>query len=217
MTYKLSDAQLIIMSAAAQRGDRCLTPSETLKGAALGKVATKLMGLGLAHEAKAKAGMPVWRRDDGGNGIALKLTAAGLKAIAIEDDREPADAPEQTPMIEADQIAAHSAIGSAPTTRESPRAGSKLALMLGFLQRPEGATVERLIEATGWLPHTVRAAFTGLRKRGYSVTREGRAGAGSIYRVARPSAEASTPTVEVIEESAPTVKARRGPKAKRAA
>ena len=35
-------------------------------------------------------------------------------------------------MIEPEQIAAHSAIGSAPTTREGPRAGSKLALVLGF-------------------------------------------------------------------------------------
>ena len=59
------------------------------------------------REAKAKAGMPVWRRDDDGNGFALKLTAAGLKAIAIEDDRGPAGEPCETLMIEPDQIAAH--------------------------------------------------------------------------------------------------------------
>ena len=217
MTYKLSDAQLIMMSTAAQRNDRCLMPSETLKGAALSKLASKFIMLGLVREAKAKAGMPVWRRDDDGNGFALKLTAAGLKAIAIEDDRGPAGEPCETLMIEPEQIAAHSAIGSAPTTRESPRAGSKLALVLGFLQRPEGATVEQLIEATGWLPHTTRAALTGLRKRGYSVAREGRPDEGSIYRVACPAAEASPQIVEVVEVAAPTVKARRGAKARRAA
>src|SRR6202030_318431 len=40
-----------------------------------------------------------------------------------------------------------------------------------------------LTQATGWLPHTTRAALTGLRKRGYTVIRE-RIGAGdSVYRV----------------------------------
>ena len=121
MTYKLSDAQLIMMSTAAQRNDRCLMPSETLKGAALSKLTSKFIRLGLVREAKAKAGMPVWRRDDDGNGFALKLTAAGLKAIAIEGDRGPAGEPCETLMIEPEQIAAHSAIGSAPTTREPPR------------------------------------------------------------------------------------------------
>jgi Protein of unknown function (DUF3489) len=40
-----------------------------------------------------------------------------------------------------------------------------------------------LTQATGWLPHTTRAALTGLRKRGYAVIRE-RIGAGdSVYRI----------------------------------
>ncbi len=38
--------------------------------------------------------------------------------------------------------------------------------------------------ATGWLPHTTRAALTGLRKRGYAVNREVADG-GSVYRVAQ--------------------------------
>ena len=39
-----------------------------------------------------------------------------------------------------------------------------------MLQRDCGATLEELIAATDWLPHTTRAALTGLRKRGYAVT-----------------------------------------------
>ena len=31
----------------------------------------------------------------------------------------------------------------------------------------EGATLEQMIAVTGWLPHTTRAALTGLRKSGY--------------------------------------------------
>jgi Protein of unknown function (DUF3489) len=39
-----------------------------------------------------------------------------------------------------------------------------------LLQRDYGATLEELIAATDWLPHTTRAALTGLRKRGYAAT-----------------------------------------------
>ena len=49
MAYKLSDAQLIMMSTAAQRNDRCLMPSETLKGAALSELASKFIRLGLVR------------------------------------------------------------------------------------------------------------------------------------------------------------------------
>ena len=37
--------------------------------------------------------MPAWRRDDAGQGYALKLTAAGLKAIAVDEGSEEAIAP----------------------------------------------------------------------------------------------------------------------------
>lgn len=48
---------------------------------------------------------------------------------------------------------------------------SKTALILGMLQRTEGATLEQLGEATSWQPHTTRAALTGLRKKGHVVVR----------------------------------------------
>ena len=43
------------------------------------------------------------------------------------------------------------------------------AQVIELLQRDHGATVDELIAATGWLAHTIRAALTGLRKRGYAV------------------------------------------------
>ena len=42
MSVKLTDAQLVMMSAAAQREDRCFSAPATIKGAALGKVGVKL-------------------------------------------------------------------------------------------------------------------------------------------------------------------------------
>jgi hypothetical protein len=84
MSVKLADAQLVMLSAAAQREDHCLSAPDKMKGAILAKVNGKLVKLGLAREVRAKAGMPVWRPDDAGQSYALKLTAAALKAIAVD-------------------------------------------------------------------------------------------------------------------------------------
>jgi hypothetical protein len=50
------------------------------------------------------------------------------------------------------------------------------------MNRPKGATLDELVEATDWLPHTTRAALTGLRKRGLTVERVKDEGRASIYR-----------------------------------
>ena len=52
-----------------------------------------------------------------------------------------------------------------------PKPLSKIALIVGMLQRGEGATLEQMVEVTGWLPHTTRAALTGLRKKGHNIAR----------------------------------------------
>ena len=83
---KLTDTQFAILSEASQRKDRCLIPPKTLKAAAAQKVAAKLLKAGLVREIKAKAGMEVWRRDEEtGQAYSLKLTDAGLKAIAADE------------------------------------------------------------------------------------------------------------------------------------
>ena len=91
-------------------------------------------------------------------------------------------------VVEPDPVQATDAIATKPQSAQVwPRSGSKLAIVLGLLEAPEGASLTRLIEVTGWLPHTTRAALTGLRKRGFAVSREkadGADGAESVYRVA---------------------------------
>ena len=92
------------MSAAAQREDRCLAAPETMKGAVVSKAGAKLVKLGFAREILAKPGAPLWRRDEFGRSFALKLTAAGLKAIAVDegpqDAIEPGEASPQLPRGE---------------------------------------------------------------------------------------------------------------------
>src|SRR5258708_28080704 len=101
MSVKLTDAQLVMMSAAAQRKDRCLSAPATIKGAALSKVGVKLAKFGLAREIEAKPGAPIWRRDDAGQGYALKLTTAGLKAIAVDEGSQDTIEPSETPQPQA--------------------------------------------------------------------------------------------------------------------
>ena len=70
-----------------------------------------------------------------------------------------------------------------PTTSR-PKADSKLGIVLGLLEDPAGASLGRLVSVNGWLPHTTRAALTGLRKRGFVVVLdcEGK-DAGPVYRI----------------------------------
>ena len=80
MSIKLTDTQLVMLSAAAQRNDRCLVVAPNVKVAASQRIAGRLIAAGLVKEIRAKAGMPVWRRDDEARlAYALKLTASGRK------------------------------------------------------------------------------------------------------------------------------------------
>lgn len=51
----------------------------------------------------------------------------------------------------------------------STRSPTKRDQLAALLIRDEGATIDQMIAATGWLPHTVRAAMTGLKKLGYTI------------------------------------------------
>ena len=152
--------------AACRRASVTLTPPQR---------EDQLVKLGLVREVRAKAGMPVWRRDETGQNYTLKLTAAGLRPIAIDDGSEkafaPREAPQPRPNPDATKASGPDVIGERAKTL-APRGGSKLARAIDLLQRSEGATIPNLIEATRWLPHTTRAALTGLRRRGYAVVRE---------------------------------------------
>lgn len=58
------------------------------------------------------------------------------------------------------------------TDIKKPKPGTKKEKVVAALKRKNGASIDDLTKATGWQPHTVRAALTGLKKDGYSVTSE---------------------------------------------
>ena len=61
--------------------------------------------------------------------------------------------------------------------------GTKSAAVIALLSREEGATLHEMVAATGWLPHTTRAALTGLKKKGHRIMR-GERGEITCYRIA---------------------------------
>jgi biotin operon repressor len=71
---------------------------------------------------------------------------------------------------------------------KAPREHSKADRLLTLLRTGTGASLEEMMEATGWQAHTVRAAMTGLRKRGYEIARHVE-GNTTVWSVA-PDAEA---------------------------
>lgn len=65
------------------------------------------------------------------------------------------------------------------------RAGTKQATLIALLQRPEGATIEVIIAATGWQAHTARGAMSGTlgKKLGLIVRSINEVGRGRVYRI----------------------------------
>ncbi len=189
---KLTDSQLIVLSKAAAREDGVAVVPKGMGKAVAARVGSSLVNRKLLREIRTKPGMPIWREADG-KSVSLLITRAGRDAIGVEDEAPPADhsAPKATRPVAVtkSQKTRDAAQPEPKSSGAAPRPGSKQALVVEMLGREDGASLDALIEATGWLPHTTRAALTGLRKRGYSVERIRDESKGSLYRIVEnPSA-----------------------------
>jgi hypothetical protein len=174
----LSDTQLMLLSAASQREDLLITlPPHPKTGAARTSL-SKLLSQGLLEEVTVRREQPHWRTEDDGSPVGLRITRSGLDAIGLAPD----DEPEELQCTLGTAVPAPSQAAPAATP-SAPRDGSKQALVIALLRREEGASLADLTAATGWLPHTTRAALTGLRKKGHALTREKRKDETSIYRI----------------------------------
>ena len=159
---KLNDAQLILLSSAAVRDDGNLYPvPETLAAGRAAKALDGLAILGLAKERETTDQASIYRTD-GDLRFGMFITEAGLAAIDAGPEVGDAELPE-------------------PNALKTERV-SKNAAVIILLKRPDGATMPELIEVTGWLPHTTRAALTGLRKKGHAIERSKRDDA-TCYRI----------------------------------
>ena len=142
MTIKFNDTQLMLLSAALQRDDRYLVPPPYAKRGQAQRAAAKLLEAGLIKEIKAKAGVPVWRRDEEtGQLYSLKLSATGAKAIAVSEETPPGGDREQrsdnpTDRVDANPDGSQSLapidVGASPVapTPTAPRGGTKIAQLI---------------------------------------------------------------------------------------
>ena len=169
---KLTDTHLVMLSSAAQRTDHGVTLPAGLAGSAATKLGQKLLRGGLVQEMPTTGDLPIWRRD-GDTSYSLVITVAGRTAIGIQSQGANGAA-EPAPSVATGQ--------QAPNTQPATRVGSKRAQLIGLLQQPHGTSLDEIGLALGWLPHTSRAAMSGLRKRGFTIARR-RDEDRSIYRI----------------------------------
>lgn len=60
---------------------------------------------------------------------------------------------------------------------------TKSQMVLARLQRPDGCSLEDLVVATGWQPHTTRAVLTSFRKKGHQLTSWKPESGSRVYRI----------------------------------
>lgn len=173
---KLTETQIIILSAGVQRRDNIALPlPKGLAGAAAKMAVSKLIERNWLQEVEAnlRQGEPLWRETGDGHGATLVVTEAGLLAIGVQ------------PVVVKTSVASRDGAEAQPEVKHPTlRAGTKQALLISMLQRPEGTTLKEITAATGWQAHSARGAISGAlgKKLGLVVTsmKEAR---GRVYRI----------------------------------
>lgn len=151
---KLTDTQCVLLSTAAKRENLSIYPLPTSinPSGGLHKALAALFTRALIEERETTEPTAV-SRTDGDYRYGLYVTSTGLVAIGVEyDDEADIDKPQVADQAKLERV-------------------SKTSAVLSLLRREEGATLADLIAATDWLPHTTRAALTGLRKRNHAIER----------------------------------------------
>jgi hypothetical protein len=154
MAIKLDETQLALLGAAARRDDHFLAFPKGRGMTAARRAASQLLAAGLARELRAHGEAPVWRHaEDSQCAFALKLTAAGAKAIAaVADDgkdgsqRRPDDEVEAAPRKDkrpAQPSEKAISTDAPPASVAAPRSGTKIDNVVKMLSRPEARPLRR--------------------------------------------------------------------------
>jgi hypothetical protein len=155
---KLTPTQALLLRAAARRTGGRVIPPANLRGGARVKAMIALM-----RREWIEAGDGGFVLTDAGYAV------AGRKRPAPPEDIQPVEPTDDLQLLEGIPV----------------RPGTKLAALVVALRRPAGATNLQLMLATGWQPHSVRGAISGLlRKRlGLNVVLTLSAAGERVYRI----------------------------------
>ncbi len=191
---KLTNSQLVILTAAAQHNDGAVLPlpkSLKVHKAAATTALKNLLKKGLVAERPALADEAHWRETRDGGRTALAIAEVGLQAIGVDaDEKTGKQSPSTKPKPrQRRRRAERKPSRSRPNGTTSPaavRPGTKQALLIDLLKRKKGATIETIVAATGWQAHSVRGAISGVLKKklGLAVTSEKVPARGRVYRIA---------------------------------
>lgn len=157
---KLTPTQALLLRAAARRADGRVIPPANLRGGARVKAMTALM-----RREWIEAGDGGYVLTDAGYAVAGRKRPAPTQTEGIQEMHTPDD----LQLLEGIPV----------------RPGTKIAALVVALRRPQGATSLQLMLATGWQPHSVRGAISGLlRKRlGLNVVLTHNAAGERVYRI----------------------------------
>ncbi|MDE2133253.1 MAG: DUF3489 domain-containing protein [Alphaproteobacteria bacterium] len=185
---KLTDSQLVILSAAAKRDDGAILPllkSVKLNKGAVTLVLKSLLKHKLVTERDAAPGDEAWREQRDGRRCTLAITNAGLKALGVEAAPESKATQTKPESVQRKADVKTTAAVAKNPLRAPKRKGTKLSLLIDLMKRKGGATIEEAAKATGWQHHSVRGAISGAlkKKRGLEVTSTSVEGRGRVYRI----------------------------------
>lgn len=183
-TSNLTDAQRVILAAAAARESGLVLPLPTSLGnnrGTHGVILHSLLARGLLTERPATKGEDTWKETDELGRTTLVVTDAGLQAIGIETPDGEGDSPANI----GETTASVQAAVRPPAGTNLPKDSSKLGILVAALRQPDGATIAELTQATSWQAHSVRGAISGNLKKKLKLTVvsdmvEGR---GRVYRI----------------------------------
>ena len=98
----------------------------------------------------------------------------------LSETRTPGRKGNKAPRSRADQNA-----------KNTVRVGSKQSIVIEMLTRSAGASIEELIAATDWLPHSTRAVLSRIRKGGSEIERRREASGTRYYLIAHAAARSA--------------------------
>ena len=185
-TRKLNDTQLVILSSASQREDGFAVLPEGVRAASVKAAVIRLSKLGFLKQVRVKRDQRTRRA--GGSGSrsppqARPRLASATTARARRSPRRSRSGGSRRPPSR-ERLSAR--------RRASRRV--EAAQIIALMQGVKGATLNDMVEVTGWLPHTTRAALTGLRHKGYAIARGKNARAETVYRIDAAAGEGTSST-----------------------
>ena len=114
-----------------------------------------------------------------------KATSKSIRSASARTSVTPIGNKTTTPAKSRPLRPPRKAIEVVPLQVPAPVATSKQGQLATLLLCDQGATLDQMIALTGWLPHTTRAALTGLRKKGYAIDSD-KADGVRTYRAVAP-------------------------------